>query len=82
MGHGKKTEESCVVPRSEARVRARTRIACRLAAAIAGDGVRSASMKAILISRIGGPELASRAILRWLHGADIETTAIDPGKPR
>jgi putative transposase len=28
-----------------------------------------------------GPEFVSRAILRWLHGADIETAPIDPGKP-
>jgi len=28
-----------------------------------------------------GPEFVSRAILRWLHGANIETAAIDPGKP-
>jgi putative transposase len=28
-----------------------------------------------------GPEFVSRAILRWLHGADIDTAAIDPGKP-
>ena len=28
-----------------------------------------------------GPEFVSRAILRWLHEADIETAAIDPGKP-
>ena len=28
-----------------------------------------------------GPEFVSRAILRWLHGASIETAAIDPGKP-
>jgi putative transposase len=28
-----------------------------------------------------GPEFVSRAILRWLHGADIDTVPIDPGKP-
>lgn len=28
-----------------------------------------------------GPEFVSRAILRWLHSASIETIAIDPGKP-
>lgn len=28
-----------------------------------------------------GPEFVSRAILRWLHGANIETASIDPGKP-
>jgi putative transposase len=28
-----------------------------------------------------GPEFVSRAILRWLHGANIDTAAIDPGKP-
>lgn len=28
-----------------------------------------------------GPEFVSRAILRWLHNANIETIAIDPGKP-
>jgi putative transposase len=28
-----------------------------------------------------GPEFVSRAILRWLHTANIETVAIDPGKP-
>ena len=28
-----------------------------------------------------GPEFVSRAILRWLHGADIDTAPIDPGKP-
>lgn len=28
-----------------------------------------------------GPEFVSRAILRWLNGASIETIAIDPGKP-
>jgi putative transposase len=28
-----------------------------------------------------GPEFVSRAVLRWLHGADIDTAAIDPGKP-
>lgn len=28
-----------------------------------------------------GPEFVSRAILRWLHGTNIETIAIDPGKP-
>ncbi len=28
-----------------------------------------------------GPEFVSRAILRWLHTANIETIAIDPGKP-
>ena len=28
-----------------------------------------------------GPEFVSRAILRWLHSANIETAAIDPGKP-
>lgn len=28
-----------------------------------------------------GPEFVSRAILRWLHGADVDTAHIDPGKP-
>jgi putative transposase len=28
-----------------------------------------------------GPEFVSRAILRWLSGENIETAAIDPGKP-
>lgn len=28
-----------------------------------------------------GPEFVSRAVLRWLNGANIETIAIDPGKP-
>lgn len=28
-----------------------------------------------------GPEFVSRAIIRWLNEADIETAAIDPGKP-
>jgi len=28
-----------------------------------------------------GPEFVSRAVIRWLHGSDIETAAIDPGKP-
>ena len=28
-----------------------------------------------------GPEFVSRAVLRWLHGANIDTAAIDPGKP-
>jgi len=28
-----------------------------------------------------GPEFVSRAILRWLNDANIETVAIDPGKP-
>ena len=28
-----------------------------------------------------GPEFVSRAILRWLGSANIETVAIDPGKP-
>jgi len=28
-----------------------------------------------------GPEFVSRAILRWLTSANIETVAIDPGKP-
>jgi len=28
-----------------------------------------------------GPEFVSRAILRWLNTANIETVAIDPGKP-
>jgi len=28
-----------------------------------------------------GPEFVSAAILRWLNGANIETIAIDPGKP-
>jgi len=28
-----------------------------------------------------GPEFVSRAILRWLQSANIETAAIDPGKP-
>ena len=28
-----------------------------------------------------GPEFVSRAVLRWLQGANIETIAIDPGKP-
>ena len=28
-----------------------------------------------------GPEFISRAILKWLNDADIETAAIDPGKP-
>lgn len=28
-----------------------------------------------------GPEFVSRAVLRWLRGANIETIAIDPGKP-
>ena len=28
-----------------------------------------------------GPEFISRAILRWLNAANIETMAIDPGKP-
>ena len=28
-----------------------------------------------------GPEFVSRAILRWLNRANIETIAIDPGKP-
>jgi len=28
-----------------------------------------------------GPEFVARAIVRWLHQADIETAYIDPGKP-
>ena len=28
-----------------------------------------------------GPDFVSRAVLRWLHGANIDTAAIDPGKP-
>jgi putative transposase len=28
-----------------------------------------------------GPEFVSRAVLRWLHQADIDTAHIDPGKP-
>ena len=28
-----------------------------------------------------GPEFVSRAVLRWLHAANIDTAAIDPGKP-
>lgn len=28
-----------------------------------------------------GPEFVSRAIILWLHKADIDTAAIDPGKP-
>ena len=28
-----------------------------------------------------GPEFVSRAVIRWLHGSDIETAPIDPGKP-
>lgn len=28
-----------------------------------------------------GPEFVARAILRWLHAAQIETAYIDPGKP-
>ena len=28
-----------------------------------------------------GPEFVARAILRWLHAAQIETAFIDPGKP-
>ena len=28
-----------------------------------------------------GPEFVSRAILQWLQQAEIETAAIDPGKP-
>ena len=28
-----------------------------------------------------GPEFVSRAILKWLHEAHIDTAAIDPGKP-
>ena len=28
-----------------------------------------------------GPEFVSRAILRWLNGAEIDTAHIDPGKP-
>ncbi len=28
-----------------------------------------------------GPEFVSRAILRWLHTADIDTALNDPGKP-
>jgi putative transposase len=28
-----------------------------------------------------GPEFVSRAVLRWLHGANIDTAAIDPGRP-
>ena len=28
-----------------------------------------------------GPEFVSRAILRWLHSADIDTAMNDPGKP-
>ncbi len=28
-----------------------------------------------------GPEFVSRAVLCWLHGANIDTAAIDPGKP-
>jgi len=28
-----------------------------------------------------GPEFISTAIIRWLHASDIETAAIDPGKP-
>ncbi len=28
-----------------------------------------------------GSEFIARAIVRWLHGADIETAFIDPGKP-
>ena len=28
-----------------------------------------------------GPEFVARAILRWLHTAQIETALIDPGKP-
>ena len=28
-----------------------------------------------------GPEFVSRAVIRWLHGSDIETAPIAPGKP-
>ncbi len=28
-----------------------------------------------------GPEFVSRAVLRWLHAANIDTAPIDPGKP-
>lgn len=28
-----------------------------------------------------GPEFVSRAVLRWLHAENIDTAAIDPGKP-
>jgi len=28
-----------------------------------------------------GPEFVSRAILKWLHGSQIDTAPIDPGKP-
>ena len=28
-----------------------------------------------------GPEFVSRAVIRWLHGSEIETAPIDPGKP-
>jgi len=28
-----------------------------------------------------GPEFVSRAVLRWLHAENIDTVAIDPGKP-
>ena len=28
-----------------------------------------------------GPEFVSRAVIRWLHGSDIETAPIDPYKP-
>ena len=28
-----------------------------------------------------GPEFVSRAVLQWLQQAEIETAAIDPGKP-
>jgi putative transposase len=29
-----------------------------------------------------GPEFVSRAVLRWLNGANIDTAVIDPGTPR
>ncbi len=35
----------------------------------------------VMIQSDNGPEFVSRAILRWLAQANIETIAIDPGKP-
>ena len=37
--------------------------------------------RGLLFRRYYGPEFVSRAILRWLHTAEIDTALNDPGKP-
>jgi putative transposase len=35
----------------------------------------------VLMTNHNGPEFVSRAVLKWLQGAGIETAFIEPGKP-